>query len=243
MAFLAPLISSLSPLFLILSPLTSYIDQILAINRNRNSAGFTLDIPLIMLTASILKIFYWPGARYDVVLLIQAIIMVAVQLVLLKVALDNRPDWRSEGPFHGLEGGWRPYNFWSYWEYLGLLTLLLLALHTLLAPSLRSTYTQLIGYLGLAIEAVLPLPQIFANRRARSCKGFRVSVLANWLLGDGMKMGFFLLAGEGKVPWAFKLCGIFQALCDVGLGVQWWVYGDGKDVDETGLVEKYGRLS
>jgi len=40
---------------LITSPLTSYLDQILSIHRNRSSAGFSLDIPLIMLVASILK--------------------------------------------------------------------------------------------------------------------------------------------------------------------------------------------
>ena len=40
-----------------------------------------------MLCASILKIFYWPGARYDVALLVQALIMVLVQVVLLKVRL------------------------------------------------------------------------------------------------------------------------------------------------------------
>ena len=98
---------------LVISPVTSYTDQILAISRNRTSAGFSLDIPLIMLTASILKIFYWPGAKYDMALLIQAMIMVAVQIVLLKVALDNRPAWRGEGPFKGLDSG-RPYNFWRW---------------------------------------------------------------------------------------------------------------------------------
>lgn len=70
---------------MILSPFTSYTDQILSIRRSGTSAGFSLDIPLIMLCASILKIFYWPGARYDVALLVQALIMVAVQIVLLKV--------------------------------------------------------------------------------------------------------------------------------------------------------------
>lgn len=40
---------------LISSPVTSYADQILSIHRNRSSAGFSLDIPLIMLVASILK--------------------------------------------------------------------------------------------------------------------------------------------------------------------------------------------
>ena len=145
MALLAPLISSLAPLLyalyfllpepyrqffnipihsLILSPLTSYTDQILSINRTRTSAGFSLDIPLIMLTASILKVFYWPGARYDVALLVQAIVMVGVQLVLLKVALDNRPAWRGEGPFKGLDVG-RPYNFWRWRSQRPWVTLLL----------------------------------------------------------------------------------------------------------------------
>ena len=43
-----------------------------------------------------------------------------------------------------------------------------------------------------------------------------------------MKMGFFFLSDAGKVPWAFKACGCFQAACDMGLGVQYWMYGDGE---------------
>lgn len=121
--------------------------------------------------------------------------------------------------------------FWRrYWEFLLYLTGLLTILHLLLQPNSNSLYTQLVGYVGLAIEAILPLPQIFSNRRARSCKGFRVSVLANWLVGDTMKMSYFFTSAPGKVPWAFKACGIFQACCDAGLGVQWWIYGDGPEV-------------
>lgn len=116
-----------------------------------------------------------------------------------------------------------------YWEYLGALTLALLVLHTFIRPTNSSTYTQIIGYIGLAIEAILPLPQVMANQRAQSCKGFRFSVLANWLVGDAMKMGYFFMSEPGKVPWAFKMCGIFQACCDAGLGVQYCMYGDGQD--------------
>lgn len=131
-----------------------------------------------------------------------------------------------------------------YWEYLLGLTLSLLVIHTFIRPTAASLYTNLIGYVGLAIEAVLPLPQISSNQRAQSCKGFRLSVLVNWLLGDAMKMGFFFMSEPGKVPWAFKLCGIFQACCDVGLGAQYWAYGDGKEdmAGKSGL-EKDGRLT
>lgn len=59
-----------------------------------------------------------------------------------------------------------------------------------------------------------------------------------------MKMGFFFMSEPGKVPWAFKLCGIFQACCDVGLGAQYWVYGDGQeDMARKGGLEKDGRLT
>ena len=48
-------INHIAPLFIITSPVTSYGDQIWSMNKNRSSAGFSLDIPLIMLVASILK--------------------------------------------------------------------------------------------------------------------------------------------------------------------------------------------
>jgi len=48
-----------------------------------------------------------------------------------------------------------------------------------------------------------------------------------------MKMFWFFTA-TSEIPWSFKLCGIFQMCCDLFLGVQYFVYGDG----ETGKVVK-----
>ena len=55
MGFISWLITHLAPVFLATSPVTSYADQIYSIHRSRSSTGFSLDIPLIMLVASILK--------------------------------------------------------------------------------------------------------------------------------------------------------------------------------------------
>ena len=90
-------------------------------HRRRSSAGFSLDIPLIMLTASLLKLFYWPGARFDASLLVQAVVMIAVQLVLLKVALDGR-SWveSGSGGWRGLDGeekGWEGGRPWGFWRW------------------------------------------------------------------------------------------------------------------------------
>lgn len=67
--------------------------------------------------------FYYPGAQFDKSLLIQSFIMIAIQTVLLKVALDHRPGPSSKGgelavPFsstgQGEIGITRPYNFWQW---------------------------------------------------------------------------------------------------------------------------------
>lgn len=44
-----------APLFLIMSPILSYSDQAFSMHRNKSSAGFSLDIPLIMLVASFFR--------------------------------------------------------------------------------------------------------------------------------------------------------------------------------------------
>ncbi|KFY35462.1 hypothetical protein V494_05918 [Pseudogymnoascus sp. VKM F-4513 (FW-928)] len=235
-----------APVFIIISPVTSYADQIAAIYRSKSSAGFSLDIPLIMLVASILRVFYYPGAQYDMSLLIQATIMIIVQVILLHVALENRPSPSSKGgeasqPFAGIKDGEfghkRPYNFWQwrspkpYWQFLLYLFIGLMTCELILAPfdSTYDFYSSTIGYLGLAIEATLPIPQILANNRTRSCKGFRLSVLASWIAGDAMKMLWFFTATT-EIPWAFKFCGMFQACCDSFLGVQYLMYGAGDPV-------------
>lgn len=67
------------------------------------------------------RVFYYPGAQFDTSLLIQSFIMIMMQTMLLKVALDHRPSPSSKGgdaaiPFTGhREGdGPRPYNFWQW---------------------------------------------------------------------------------------------------------------------------------
>ncbi|KAI2623443.1 hypothetical protein GGS21DRAFT_494284 [Xylaria nigripes] len=189
-----------------------------------------------------LRIFYYPGAKYDIALLIQSFFNVFMQSLLLKIALDHRPAPSSRGgsgaiPFaaahNPLSGMRRPYNFWQwrsskpYWQFLLILFIVLTALELLLAPfdSIYPAYSVLIGYIGLSVEATLPLPQLYANAQSKSCKGFRFSVLASWILGDSMKM-FWFFTSTTEIPLAFKLCGSFQAICDALIGVQYIVYGN-----------------
>lgn len=149
MGWITTLSGYLTPMFLVLSPVLSYSDQAYSMHRTRTSAGFSLDIPLIMLVASLLRyglsdhcrsrlnrheraflqrsltqacpfrIFYYPGAKYDNALLAQSFVMVAMQVVLLKIALDHRPAPYSRGgdaavPFARVNESRRPFDFWQW---------------------------------------------------------------------------------------------------------------------------------
>lgn len=122
------------------------------------------------------------------------------------------------------------YLQWSrYWQFILYLFITLTALELVLSPmpALYALYSATIGYIGLSVEATLPLPQILSNYKSHSCRGFRISVLVSWLAGDFMKMFWFFTA-TSEIPWSFKLCGIFQMCCDCFLGLQYWMYGDGE---------------
>lgn len=71
------------------------------------------------------RFFYWFGSYYALSLFVQAVNMIFVQLVLLKIALTNRPtpggkESVEHVPFSGqrqdssLMGFPRPYNFWRW---------------------------------------------------------------------------------------------------------------------------------
>jgi hypothetical protein len=126
----------------------------------------------------------------------------------------------------------------SYWQFViyllaGLVTCELLLSHF---PSVYPVYSAAIGYIGLSVEAILPVPQILTNARAGCIKGFRLSILASWLAGDAMKMTWFFTATT-PIPWPFKICGIFQGLCDCTLGLQYLKYGSGDAVVKDHATE------
>jgi len=213
---------------------------------------------LIMLLASTLKVFYWFGVHFDRALLIQSIIMIVIHTLLLHAALTYRaqsfgasappfapqfdisnPTATSTTTAFGVNEFPRPYNFWRwrtstpYWRFLAYWVVGLIGLQLLFGQF--PFFPHLLGTLALTIEAVLPVPQLLANQARRSCLGFRLSVLANWLIGDAFKMVFFMAKGADEVPWAFKLCGLFQALCDIALGCQFYIYGDGTSTSERDI--------
>ena len=87
------------------------------------------------------------------------------------------------------------------------------------------TYTTMVGFIGLGIEATLPIPQFLSNYRQSSVAGFRPSVIIAWLIGDMFKVSYFFF-GNANVSWQFKACAIVQFSFDLGIAIQFCLYGN-----------------
>lgn len=325
-------------LILMSSPLTSYGDTVYTIWKTKSSAGFSLDLCGIMLVSSILRVAFYFGEPYEASLLWQALIMIAIQVVLLSLALQYRSpnlvytkgdDFFTQ-PIGGTAGGSnsrgnslldvdpakaqlsmasktdprrnslsevvhnlrparsvsvlrtvvelpdaaassvpvaqgfatrivplarklsrmirtttatssgsflaytppgygsRPMNLWQwnsdevYWQFLLLLCAVLVVLHLLLGTWCWA-YIQLLGLVGLMIEAVLPVPQILTNAQLESVQGFRLSLMASWLAGDVSKLTYFRYGTENLAP-QFVVCTVVRLALDLFVGVQYVFY-------------------
>lgn len=248
-------------LVILSSPLTSYADTVLSIQRTKSARGFSLDLCGIMLAASLCRIWFYFGEPYETALLAQAVVMVVVQLVVLALALKYRDAPSRTGPSVGAGGGgtaemmnslrrqrsmptlrtWnarileldlsgygtRWYNLWQWTNpmtYLQCIILSILALSALqLLLGWSWVYIQTLGFVGLLIEAVLPVPQIMTNFAMGSVQGFRLSLVASWLAGDVSKLTYFAYATD-ELAIQFVVCGVVRLLLDLFVGIQYVVY-------------------
>lgn len=72
---------------MVFGPSIGYFAQMREIRVTHNCEGFSPLLSLILLASNTLRIYYWIGARFDIALLCQAIVMILVQSGLVNVVL------------------------------------------------------------------------------------------------------------------------------------------------------------
>jgi len=163
-----------------------------------------------------MRSFFWIGKRFDIVLLYQSQLMIAVQLYLLHLCLVYRPLRAPGTPTRFWE--WDTYS--AYIRFLALLTLVLGSLQLLWGW--WPVYVDVLGLAAMGVEATLPIPQLMNNHKRRSAAGFSLMVLATWFFGDAFKTGYYIYTAA---PLQFLLCGATQLVMDCALVYQTMLYG------------------
>lgn len=139
-------------------------------------------------------------------------------------------DTRLFGVEYTTYGSPRPFGFWkwvepeAYWSCIIKLNIALIVLHFAVG-SWSPLYIQSLGFVGLMLEAILPLPQLIVNAQRHSVQGFRLSLLLNWLAGDASKIFYYMFGTDpGKLAPQFMMCVLIQTVLDLIGGWQYIYY-------------------
>ena len=78
-------------LFVICPPL-GFVAQYFEILKKNSMGSFSINVTLILLVSNILRVFFWFGKRFSVVLVYQSLFMILAQLALLELCVRVKKD-------------------------------------------------------------------------------------------------------------------------------------------------------
>jgi hypothetical protein len=200
-------------LIMIVGPNLGFVAQISKFRQMRSSEGFSKFVTFILLMANILRIFFWVGKRFSVILLFQSISQIFMQIFVLRECLVYSERKEKIGYV-------KHFWDWNYLgEYLGFLsgvTVMLIISSQILGFD-NVGYIEALGFLSAGIEAGLGLPQVISNYKNKTTESLSIALLMNWTLGDVFKTYYFI---QTNSPMQMVLCGVFQLAIDFLLILQ-----------------------
>jgi solute carrier family 66, member 2 len=103
-------------LLMIFSPVIGYVDQYKKIKETKNSESFSKLVSLILFLSNVLRIFFWYGKRFDIVMLYQSLVMIICQFFMIKISTDFQPVsfGKNSNSIFDLNNFWNWKNFIIY---------------------------------------------------------------------------------------------------------------------------------
>ena len=216
-----------SAVAMIIAPPLPFLAQYRQMQTTRSSKGFSRAGPLLLLASNALRLAFWFGKRYSLVLVIQSLVLIAVQLALLHLSVvvnsESHEKKRSSKPdesfMNMLSNILEWDDFMHYFMAFSVFSVSAVIIGLLFQNV--SFIVELIGVVSVLAEAMLAVPQILQNYREKSVEGVSPIMVGGWFLGDGFKTVYFIATGA---PGQFVLCGLWQLCCDICLSVQFYMY-------------------
>ncbi|KAL0480428.1 PQ-loop repeat-containing protein [Acrasis kona] len=236
MSIVTTILDGAIDVLMVFAPNIGYVDQYRKIAKARDSSGFSKMVSLVLLLANILRIYFWMGKRFETPLLLQSVLMIAVQLVMLEICVRYGKNAKKASTITDLDVSqfWNWSDFFSYVAFTAVFCLSVGTLSLFMIP-ISGAYVELLGTMSTTIEAVLGLPQAIKNFKSQSVEGLSPILLGTWFLGDGFKTFYFIFKNQ---PIQFIACGVFQLVVDCVLLFQYFYYGrkGNKGREERGLI-------
>ncbi len=213
----------------IFCPNAGYIHQYFKINKLKSAFGFSKLISFILIIAYILRIFFWIGKKFEIVILFQSIAGIGMQFLLIQKCVEFTAELRDKpnSDYFNYEEFWNWPKFLDYFYFIFSLMVFLNVTSNILSYNI--VYVEMLGILSAMVEAGMIFPQIYENYKVKSVKTLSYFLVFAWMSGDVFKLVYYLIT---KSPVQLVGCACTQILGDFVLIFQIFRYGSGKRLSD-----------
>lgn len=254
------LTQNLSDFLMIFSPIIGYLAQGIKFQRTHSSEGFSKYMCLLLIFANLLRIFFWIGKQFTVILLYQSCIVILSQFYLIHMSLkydttnpsnllpittiiSKETEKISKSNFVSLFSFNQTFNKKNFWKWKNEIeyykfTIIFVLMFSVLCKVIgynNMYYIDSIGAISTFSESVIALPQIKENFMTHNCKNISFFMVLMWLLGDIFKTGYYIYTLS---PMQFIVFGCFQVMLDIILTSQVVYYNSKEGKNEKIKLNK-----
>lgn len=223
-------------------PLVGYIHQYVKIIKLKNSEGFSKLVSFILIFAFDIRIFFWVGDRFELAVLLNAVIGLIMQLILLHacVKYSGNNQNKTNSDYFSLKEFWNWPYFMDYFYFISLFTITLSLISNIIGYT-NQVYIVLLGVLTAIIEALLGVPQMVEIFKTKNVGTISYLLVGSWFCGDVFKLLYYI---KVQAPIQLLCCDVFQLIVDIIIIGQLWYYskyGGSSTKPQRNLQEKLAK--
>lgn len=217
------LLSVVSDIGFVVFPLLGYIHQYMKILKLKSSEGFSKMVSFILIFAFDVRVFFWIGERFELAVLMNAILGLIMQLLLLHACVKYS---KKKNGNKIVSSYFNVYEFWNwpyymdYFYFVSFFTVALSFISNVIGYDNKS-YVFFLGSLTAGIEAFLGVPQMLEIFRTKNVETISYLLVSSWFCGDVFKLIYYLAKNS---PLQLIFCDVFQLIVDCVIVWQIWFY-------------------
>lgn len=221
------LVKFLADILMIFVPSIGYFFQAKKFKETKSSKGFAKFLCLLILIANILRVFFWFGKKFSLILLFQSIVVILSQIYLIHVYLEYQEDLliKSEKNISEYIINWSetlaPRKIWNwddeieYYKFI----IFLVAIFSIICRIGKnsSQLFEILGVISVSFETFIELPQIKENCMTKDIRNLSGEMVFMWFAGDLFKTSYNFIYHS---PLQIIIGGIIMNLEDIILSSQ-----------------------
>ena len=221
------LVKFLADILMIFVPSIGYFFQAKKFKETKSSKGFAKFLCLLILIANILRVFFWFGKKFSLILLYQSIVVILSQIYLIHVYLEYQEDFpvKSEKNISEYLINWSetlsPRKIWNWddeIEYYKFIIFLVVIFSIICRIGKNSSQLfEILGIISVSFETFIELPQIKENCMTKDIRNLSGEMVFMWFAGDLFKTSYNFIYHS---PLQIIIGGIIMNLEDVILSSQ-----------------------